>query len=87
MLEEIGSPDNVPAFIERVKRKEVVASGLGHRIYRNVDPRSKIIQKCVAPSPSPCPFSLSNEPAETDAPFPPLASPRTPAGSPRTSLR
>ncbi|GAA6047720.1 hypothetical protein JCM3770_001744 [Rhodotorula araucariae] len=45
MLVSIGSPENVPAFIEKVKRKEAVLSGFGHRIYRNTDPRSKIIQK------------------------------------------
>ena len=40
MLIEIGDVKNVPAFIERVKRKEVVLSGFGHRIYRTSDPRS-----------------------------------------------
>lgn len=34
MLISIGSPKNVPAFIEKVKRKEVVLSGFGHRIYK-----------------------------------------------------
>ncbi|GAA5854724.1 hypothetical protein JCM9279_007003 [Rhodotorula babjevae] len=45
MLIEIKGPENVPAFIERVKRKEAVLSGFGHRIYVSTDPRSKIIQK------------------------------------------
>ncbi|GAA5979762.1 hypothetical protein JCM10908_003034 [Rhodotorula pacifica] len=45
MLISIGSPENVPAFIERVKRKEAVLSGMGHRIYKTHDPRSKIIHK------------------------------------------
>ncbi|GAA6006232.1 hypothetical protein JCM10207_000570 [Rhodosporidiobolus poonsookiae] len=45
MLIGIGKPENVPAFLERVKRKEVVLSGFGHRIYRNTDPRSTIIKK------------------------------------------
>lgn len=40
MLIEIGEVKNVPAFIEKVKRKEVVLSGFGHRVYRNYDPRS-----------------------------------------------
>jgi citrate synthase len=31
--------------MERVKRKEVVLSGFGHRIYRTTDPRSKIIRQ------------------------------------------
>ncbi|GAA6041287.1 hypothetical protein JCM8097_001317 [Rhodosporidiobolus ruineniae] len=45
MLISIGKPENVPAFIERVKKKEVVLSGFGHRIYRSTDPRSTIIRK------------------------------------------
>ncbi|GAA5908866.1 uncharacterized protein JCM6883_004192 [Sporobolomyces salmoneus] len=45
MLISIGSPKNVPSFIEKVKRKEVVLSGFGHRIYKTSDPRSTIIRK------------------------------------------
>ncbi|GAA5907355.1 hypothetical protein JCM8208_007162 [Rhodotorula glutinis] len=45
MLVDIGSPDQVPAFIDKVKRKEAVLSGFGHRIYVSTDPRSRIIQK------------------------------------------
>ncbi|GAA5885166.1 hypothetical protein JCM6882_007257 [Rhodosporidiobolus microsporus] len=45
MLISIGSPSNVPAFLEKVKRKEAVLSGFGHRIYRTTDPRSTIIRK------------------------------------------
>lgn len=45
MLISIGSPENVPEFLERVKRKEAVLSGMGHRIYRTHDPRSTIIRK------------------------------------------
>lgn len=48
MLISIGSPENVPAFIEKVKRKEAVLSGFGHRIYRTTDPRSRIIEKTAA---------------------------------------
>ena len=44
MLERIGSPENVPEYLEKVKRKEVVLSGFGHRIYRTSDPRSLIIR-------------------------------------------
>lgn len=47
MLLRIGSPENVPAFIEKVKRKEEVLSGMGHRIYKTHDPRSKVIRKSV----------------------------------------
>lgn len=45
MLISIGSPENVPSFIEKVKNKEVVLSGFGHRIYKTSDPRSTIIRK------------------------------------------
>jgi len=45
MLISIGSPANVPAFIEAVKRREKVLSGFGHRIYRTSDPRSFIVRK------------------------------------------
>lgn len=45
MLLDIGSPENVPAYIEKVKKKEKVLSGFGHRIYRTSDPRSFIIRK------------------------------------------
>jgi len=45
MLAKIGSPDNVPDFIEKVKTKEAVLSGFGHRVYRTSDPRSFIIRK------------------------------------------
>jgi citrate synthase len=45
MLEEIGSKDKVPAYIERVKRGEVRLMGFGHRVYKNYDPRAKIIKR------------------------------------------
>ncbi|KAI5478794.1 citrate synthase [Pseudohyphozyma bogoriensis] len=45
MLIAIGSPENVPSYLEKVKRKEVVLSGFGHRVYRTSDPRSKIIKQ------------------------------------------
>ncbi|KAL7417451.1 citrate synthase-like protein [Mrakia frigida] len=45
MLIEIGSVENVPAFIEKVKNKTSLLSGFGHRIYRTSDPRSFIIRK------------------------------------------
>ncbi len=46
MLGEIGKPDNIPAFIEKVKDKnsQVRLMGFGHRVYRNYDPRAKIMQ-------------------------------------------
>ncbi|TFK49950.1 peroxysomal citrate synthase [Heliocybe sulcata] len=45
MLISIGSPANVPAFIEAVKKREKVLSGFGHRVYKTTDPRSYIIRK------------------------------------------
>jgi citrate synthase len=44
-LELIGTPDKVPAFIERVKRGECRLMGFGHRVYKNYDPRCRIIKK------------------------------------------
>lgn len=44
MLMEIGSPENVPAFMKKVEKRERVLVGFGHRVYKNVDPRSKAIR-------------------------------------------
>jgi citrate synthase len=47
MLKQIGSRDSVPAFIKEVKTSggEVRLMGFGHRVYKNYDPRAKIIKK------------------------------------------
>jgi citrate synthase len=47
MLEEIGTVDKIPAFIEKVKDKSsnIKLMGFGHRVYKNYDPRAKIMQK------------------------------------------
>ncbi|MFO0761104.1 MAG: citrate synthase [Byssovorax sp.] len=46
MLKEIGSVDKVPAFIKEVKEgKSGRLMGFGHRVYKNYDPRAKIIKK------------------------------------------
>jgi citrate synthase len=45
MLMEIGSVDKIPAYIKRVKAGEVRLQGFGHRIYKNYDPRAKIIKQ------------------------------------------
>ncbi len=45
MLAEIGSKDHVPAYINRVKGGEVRLMGFGHRVYKNYDPRAKIIKQ------------------------------------------
>ncbi|KAF9787502.1 peroxysomal citrate synthase [Thelephora terrestris] len=45
MLISIGSPENVPAFIQAVKKREKTLSGFGHRVYKTSDPRSFIVRK------------------------------------------
>lgn len=45
MLKEIGSKDRIPEFIKRVKAGEGRLMGFGHRIYKNYDPRAKIIKE------------------------------------------
>lgn len=45
MLEEIGSVENIPEFIEQVKSKKRRLMGFGHRVYKNYDPRATIIKK------------------------------------------
>jgi citrate synthase len=47
MLEEIGSVDNIPKFLAQVKDKSsnVRLMGFGHRVYKNFDPRAKIIRE------------------------------------------
>ena len=44
MLDEIGSKDKVPAYIEKVKSGQFKLMGFGHRIYKNYDPRARIIK-------------------------------------------
>jgi citrate synthase len=47
MLGEIGHKDNIPGFIKQVKDKHsgVKLMGFGHRVYKNFDPRAKIMQQ------------------------------------------
>jgi len=45
MLNQIGSIENIPAFIETVKQGKAVLQGFGHRVYKNFDPRATIIKK------------------------------------------
>src|SRR3954453_4321981 len=47
MLREIESPDNIPDFLEGVKNREQKLMGFGHRVYKNYDPRARIIKKNV----------------------------------------
>jgi len=45
MLDQIGSKANVPDFIKRVKAGEGRLMGFGHRVYKNYDPRAKVIKR------------------------------------------
>ena len=45
MLDEIGSLEKIPAFIREVKEGERRLMGFGHRVYKNYDPRAKIIKE------------------------------------------
>jgi citrate synthase len=45
MLDEIGSKDRIPAYIEQVKAGRCKLMGFGHRIYKNYDPRARIIKQ------------------------------------------
>jgi citrate synthase len=45
MLHEIGSVENIPPYIDRVKRGELRLMGFGHRVYKNFDPRATIIKR------------------------------------------
>jgi len=45
MLEQIGDIKNVPDFIKKVKNREAQLMGFGHRVYKNYDPRAKIVRK------------------------------------------
>ncbi len=45
MLNTIGSIDNVESYVEAVKRGETRLQGFGHRVYKNYDPRARIIKK------------------------------------------
>ena len=49
MLTEIGHKDNIPKYIARAKDKDdsFRLMGFGHRVYKNYDPRARIIQKAV----------------------------------------
>jgi citrate synthase len=44
MLDEIGSKDRVPAYIEQIKAGHGKLMGFGHRVYKNYDPRARIVK-------------------------------------------
>jgi citrate synthase len=45
MLTKIGSIDNIPAYIAEVKEGKARLMGFGHRVYKNYDPRARIIKE------------------------------------------
>jgi citrate synthase len=45
MLEEIGTVDRIPEYVQGVKDKKYKLMGFGHRVYKNFDPRAKVMQK------------------------------------------
>jgi len=45
MLTKIGSIENVQAYVDTVKSGKALLEGFGHRVYKNYDPRAKIIKK------------------------------------------
>jgi citrate synthase len=47
MLDRIGSVDNVPDFLAGVKDRKERLMGFGHRVYKNYDPRARVIKKHV----------------------------------------
>jgi citrate synthase len=47
MLDRIGTKENIPDFLEGVKKGDERLMGFGHRVYKNYDPRARIIKKHV----------------------------------------
>ena len=45
MLNRIQKVDNIPAFLDKVKKKEEKLMGFGHRVYKSYDPRASIIKR------------------------------------------
>ena len=45
MLNQIGSVEAIPAYVDRVKRGEFRLMGFGHRVYKNFDPRAQITKR------------------------------------------
>ncbi|MFZ4070483.1 MAG: citrate/2-methylcitrate synthase, partial [Caulobacterales bacterium] len=44
-LHRIGSVDNIPEYIRKVKNREILLDGFGHRVYKNYDPRAKVMKQ------------------------------------------
>ncbi len=47
MLDEIGSVDNIPAYVKSVKEGRGRLMGFGHRVYKNYDPRARILKQAA----------------------------------------
>jgi citrate synthase len=45
MLKEIGTPERIPEFVAGVKDRKYRLMGFGHRVYKNYDPRAKVLKK------------------------------------------
>ncbi len=45
MLRQIGSKDKIPQFMQDVKDRKALLMGFGHRVYKNYDPRARIIKR------------------------------------------
>jgi citrate synthase len=45
MLAEIGTVDRIPEYVQGVKDRKYRLMGFGHRVYKNYDPRAKVMQK------------------------------------------
>jgi len=45
MLDKIGSRENIPGFVQGVKEGKQKLMGFGHRVYKNYDPRARLIKK------------------------------------------
>jgi citrate synthase len=45
MLKEIGTVDRIPEYVQGVKDRRYRLMGFGHRVYKNYDPRAKVMQK------------------------------------------
>ena len=47
MLDDIGTKDNIPGFVQKVKEGKCKLMGFGHRVYKNYDPRARIIKRAA----------------------------------------
>ena len=89
MLQRIGSVENIPSFLEGVKAGDERLMGFGHRVYKNYDPRARIIRKHLddvfaARGRAPCsrsPASSRNGPWTTST-SPPASCTRTSTSTP-----